>query len=58
MTTVWERAVCVLRWRLSVCEYASLPFDFEGWMWDLIVLVPDLAFLITLQIKKTPLAFY
>ena len=20
---------------------ASFPFDFEGWMWDLIVLVPD-----------------
>ena len=33
--------VCVLRGRLSFCECVSIPFGFEGWKWDLIVIVPD-----------------
>ena len=33
--------VRVFRERLSICVCASFPFGFEGWMWDLIVLVPD-----------------
>ena len=28
----------------------SFPFGFEGGMWDLIVLIPDLAFLFTLDV--------
>ena len=32
--------VRVLRGRLSVCE-CVVVFCFEGWTWDLIVLVPD-----------------
>ena len=35
------RVVCA---RLSVCECASFPFDFEDEMWDLIVLVRDHCF--------------
>ena len=26
---------------VSICVCASLPFDFEGRLWDLIVLIPD-----------------
>ena len=29
-----------LRERLSICMCASFSFDFEGGIWDLIVLVP------------------
>ena len=31
----------VFRERLSSCMCASFSFGFEGWMLDLIVLVPD-----------------
>ena len=27
--------------RLSVCMCASFPHSFEGWVWDLIILVRD-----------------
>ena len=27
--------------RLSICVWASLPFGFEGGMWELILLTPD-----------------
>ena len=30
----------VFRERVSICVCASFPFDFEGGMWDLIVLIP------------------
>ena len=33
--------VCAFRECLSICEYASSLFDFEGGMWDLMVLVPE-----------------
>ena len=33
---------CVyFRGRVSVCEFASFLFGFEGRLWDLIVLFPD-----------------
>ena len=31
----------VYRKSLSICVCAAFPFGFEGWIWDLIVLVPD-----------------
>ena len=39
--TLLQFAVHVCRECLSICVYAFFPFDFEGGMWDLIVLVPD-----------------
>ena len=33
--------VRAFRKRSSVCLCVSFPFGFEGWIWDLIVLVPD-----------------
>ena len=33
--------VRVFRERLSVCMCPSFPFDFEGYLWELIVSVPD-----------------
>ena len=46
--TNWERAIhsiyraCLsLKTFISLCVCVSFPFDFMGWLWDLIVLVPD-----------------
>ena len=39
--TVVRFTVHALRGRLSICECVSIPYGFEYWMWDLIVLVPD-----------------
>ena len=25
----------------AICMCASIPFAFEGWMWDVIALIPD-----------------
>ena len=33
--------VRVFRERLSICVCSFFPFSFEGWMWDLIVFIPD-----------------
>ena len=41
---VWKRAVnslCVSFVNVYLCVCASFPFNFEGGLWDLIVLVPD-----------------
>ena len=41
---VWKRAVnslCVSFVSVYLCVCASFSFDFEGGLWDLIVLVPD-----------------
>ena len=38
---VSERAVSVLRERLSICECAPFRFNSQGGMWDFIVLVPN-----------------
>ena len=44
---VWERAVhsvncACLSWALvKFCVCPSFPFGTEGWMWDVIVLIPD-----------------
>ena len=32
--------MCFLCGRSSVCVCASIPFDFEGGIWDLLVIVP------------------
>ena len=41
----------------QIYVYVSFPFDFEGWMWDLIVSIPDhclsiyFAYQLTLTLK-------
>ena len=40
--------VRAFRKRLSICK-CSIPFGFEGGMWDLIVLIPDQCLSIYLQ---------
>ena len=39
----------VFRERLSICVCASVPFSFEGGMWDLVVLILNFVFLFTFR---------
>ena len=46
MTTCWERAVhsvyrAVFRECVSIWVCVSFPFDFEGWIYELMLMVPD-----------------
>ena len=42
----------------SICVCSSFYFGFEGWIWDLIVLIPDHSFCINLYSRIISLACF
>ena len=56
--TYWERAdLLALLYVMFYCVFVIFPFDVTGQVWNLILLIPDFAFFITLLTMDVHFAY-